>query len=137
MKTKFLLLFAMFMAQLSFSQSPINFCVKNETTCSNYQFRVLYRCGTSGAFSWSNWISIPAGPNQGGCTSDAGEGCNFNSSPNPMQVSKVEVKSTASGTTVQLTAVYPTSGYHATIACSFGGTGVSVDWEANSYARIH
>jgi hypothetical protein len=45
------------------------FCVKNDTHSSNYQFRIEYTCPDDGKNSthWTNWYKIDEGPNIGTC----------------------------------------------------------------------
>lgn len=50
------------------AQAP-EFCVKNDTHSSNYQFRIEYICpnDAKNATHWTNWYKIDEGPNIGTC----------------------------------------------------------------------
>lgn len=64
----FLTILSFAIAFIANAQNP-EFCIKNETNSSNYQFRIEYTCPNDGknATHWSNWYRIDGGPNIGTC----------------------------------------------------------------------
>lgn len=121
MKTKrFLSLFILTIISItSYSQT---YCMKNESTCANWQFRVNYNIGVTNYVT--TWTAIPAGPNQGGCVTLSGT---------PTVINSVQVR-IGTGAAVSVTPASPTN----TITCvPFGTTNYNIEYVDMTYGRIY
>lgn len=60
----------------AFLSAQSQFCIKNETPSSRYQYRVQYACGSdTTAMQWTPWYEIPSGPAMSVCIVDDDFGC--------------------------------------------------------------
>lgn len=110
------------------------FCIKNETTSNNYQYRVQYTCPDNPDINvWTTWYKIGAGPEVNACIADEDFKC-----PGDWAAKTIEVRTGTSNNMVSIKfpATYPGETKRLIDAQNDNLTGNLV-WEFMNTVRIY